>query len=255
MADPLPALIEAVDAADSSEALLEAVENLAEAGLEGAIPKLIATLSYNNPGAAVAAVDGLIQLGEPAMVAIMEQLDRRNYTARAWAIRAVAGIGDPRGLVTLLDAATSDIAMSVRRAASKGLGAIKWYWFPKELLAEAQQEALSTLLFIAHQDEEWVVRYAAIVGLQMLALATSELRTPLQLQLKQFAAEDSVKTVCARAQMAHNVLQESICTVQGVNGSSLKSPLTVTDWQRIQQELTDYQSKVANNCKAVALGV
>ena len=64
MTDQLSSLIQAVDAADSSDLLLEAVEDLADACLEGAIPTLIAVLSYNNPGAAVAAVDGLIQLGE-----------------------------------------------------------------------------------------------------------------------------------------------------------------------------------------------
>ncbi|PZV09727.1 MAG: phycocyanobilin lyase, partial [Leptolyngbya sp.] len=64
MADSLSSLIRAVEAADSSKSLQEAVQNLAAARLEGAIPTLIAALSYNNPGAAVAAVDGLIQLGE-----------------------------------------------------------------------------------------------------------------------------------------------------------------------------------------------
>jgi hypothetical protein len=56
MTDHLPSLIRAVEDADSSSLLLEAVENLASARLPGAIPTLIAALSYNNPGAAVAAV-------------------------------------------------------------------------------------------------------------------------------------------------------------------------------------------------------
>ncbi|NET36227.1 MAG: HEAT repeat domain-containing protein, partial [Cyanothece sp. SIO1E1] len=143
MSDHLASLIHAVDVADSADLLLEAVENLAAARLEAAIPTLIATLSYNNPGAAVAAVEGLIDLGTPAVPALMEQLDRHNYTARAWAIRALAGIGDPRGLVTLLEAATTDFSLSVRRAAARGLGMIKWHWFPDDLLGIAQAEALA----------------------------------------------------------------------------------------------------------------
>ena len=61
------ALIQAVEAADSSTSLLEAVENLAAVGLEESIPTLIAALGYNNQGAAVATVDGLIKIGEPSV--------------------------------------------------------------------------------------------------------------------------------------------------------------------------------------------
>ncbi|MGF1602151.1 MAG: HEAT repeat domain-containing protein [Thermosynechococcaceae cyanobacterium] len=252
MADPLSELIQAVAAADNSESLLEAVVNLAEARLEGAIPELIAALSYNNPGAAVAAVDGLIQLGELAVVPIMEQLDRHNYTARAWATRAMAGIGDPRGLVTLLDAATSDITMSVRRAAARGLGAIKWHWFPGELLDGARQEALSALLFVVQKDEEWVVRYAAIVGLQMLAEATPELRSPLLSQFERMAASDSTVAVCARAQMAHHQLQASLRSRSDVE--ERPSPLTAADWQRVQEELETYRKTIETNAESFILG-
>ncbi|CDN11143.1 Phycocyanobilin lyase beta subunit [Richelia intracellularis] len=61
------ALIQAVEAADSSTRLLEAVENLAAVALEESIPTLIAALGYNNKGAAVATVDGLIKIGEPSV--------------------------------------------------------------------------------------------------------------------------------------------------------------------------------------------
>ena len=115
-------LINAVEEADSSAKLLEAVQNLAAACLEESVPTLIAALGYNNPGAAVAAVDGLVQIGEPAVKPLLELLDNYNYGARAWAVRAMAGIGDPRGLNTLLDAAKNDFALSVRRAAARGLG-------------------------------------------------------------------------------------------------------------------------------------
>jgi phycocyanobilin lyase subunit beta len=244
MTDRISNLIRAVEAADSSKLLIEAVQNLASAQLNEAIPTLIATLSYNNPGAAVAAVDGLIQLGEPAVPALLELLDMYNYTARAWAIRALAGIGDPRGLVTLLGVATADFALSVRRAATKGLGTMKWYWFPAEILEMAQTEALEALLFVAQQDEEWVVRYSAIVGLQALgqAIATShpEWRSQIQAQLEQIANHDNSLAVRARVWMAQQQLQAN-SDPKTVTKPEIKddrpSPLSAKDWQNIFQEL------------------
>lgn len=242
MTDRLSSLIQAVEDADSSNLLLEAVQNLASARLEGAIPTLIAALSYNNPGAAVAAVDGLIQLGEPAVPAVLEQLDLHNYTARAWAIRALAGIGDPRGLVTLLGVATADFALSVRRAAAKGLGMMKWHWFPDELLEIAQEEALEALLFVAQQDEEWVVRYSSVVGLEALANAISaahpEWRSQIQAQFEQMSVNDGSWAVRARAGMAQQHLQTKK-VMQLPEVEAQPSPLTAKDWQIILGKLYD----------------
>ena len=240
MVDHLSSLIRAIEEADSSHLLLEAVQNLASARLEGAIPTLIAALSYNNPGAAVAAVEGLIQLGEPAVPALLEQLDLHNYTARAWAIRALAGIGDPRGLVTLLGVATADFALSVRRAAAKGLGMMKWHWFPDDLLEIAQEEALEALLFVAQQDEEWVVRYSAIVGLQALAhVITSthpDWRAQIQSQFEQMAVNDDSWAVRARVWTAQQNLQaETVVQLPVVEDHP--SPLSAKDWQMILEKL------------------
>jgi phycocyanobilin lyase beta subunit len=242
MADHFSALIHAVEAADSSDRLLKAVENLASAQFPAAIPTLIAALSYNNPGAAVAAVDGLIQLGEPAVPALLEQLDLHNYTARAWAIRALAGIGDPRGLVTLLGAATADFSLSVRRAAARGLGSMKWHWFPENLLEIAQEEALEALLFVAQQDEEWVVRYSAVVGLQALAGAITgsypEWRSQIQSYFEQIAVNDSSWAVRARVWMAQQHLRsESLVLLAEIDDRP--SPLSATDWQIILEKLYD----------------
>lgn len=238
MTDQLSSLIRAVDDADSPRRMVEAVHNLAAARLEGAIPTLIAALSYNNPGAAVAAVDGLIHLGEQAVPALLELLDRHNYTARAWTIRALAGIGDPRGLVTLLGSATADFALSVRRAAAKGLGTMKWHWFPPELLEIAQEEALEALLFVAQQDEEWVVRYSAVVGLQLLAgaIASSnpEWRSRIQTQLEQLTQTDESWTVRARALMAHQqIASEQLVPSAATVEDERPSPLSSMDWQMI----------------------
>jgi phycocyanobilin lyase beta subunit len=240
MAASLSSLIQAVEAADSSSRLLEAVQNLAAARHPDAIPVLIAALSYNNPGAAVAAVDGLIHLGEVSVPPLLEQLDRHNYTARAWAIRALAGIGDPRGLVTLLGVATADFAMSVRRAAARGLGMMKWHWFPADLLEMAQAEALDALLFVAQQDEEWVVRYAAVSGLEALAGAIAvthpDWRSQIESQFAQMSAHDSSWAVRARVWLAQQHLQAAIA-VPSPQLSDQPSPLSATDWQLILEKL------------------
>ena len=239
MPDYLNTLIRAVEDADSSLLLQEAVKNLAAARLEGAIPTLIAALSYNNPGAAVAAVDGLIQIGEPAVPALLELLDLHNYTARSWAIRALAGIGDPRGLVTLLGAATADFALSVRRAAARGLGMMKWHWFPEDLLEIAQAEAMEALLFVAQEDDEWVVRYSAVVGLQFLADAVAanypEWRSQIESQLEQIAAKDDSWAVRARVLMAQQHQKAQTATVQSQTDDP--SPLSSMDWQKIMEGL------------------
>ncbi|MCU0569353.1 MAG: HEAT repeat domain-containing protein [Oculatellaceae cyanobacterium Prado106] len=243
MTDPLSSLIQAVEDAYSPTQLIQAVENLAAIRLEGAIPTLVKTLSYNNPGAAVAAVEGLIQMGEVSVPGLMDLLDQHNYTARAWAIRALAGIGDPRGLVTLLGAATADFSLSVRRAAARGLGTMKWHWFPEDVLEMAQNEALEALLFVAQQDEEWVVRYSAVVGLESLVQATANLhpewRSQIQSQFDQMIAADDSLTVRARVCKAQQELLTE--TPAQPAASHQPSPLNEVDWQRILENL--YQRK------------
>ncbi|PSB11715.1 phycocyanobilin lyase [Pleurocapsa sp. CCALA 161] len=161
-------LIEAVNQADSADLLLKTVEDLAKVGDRAAIPTLVEVLGFNNPGAAVAAVDGLINIGEPVVDYLLKNLDGYNYGARAWATRVFAGIGDPAALDLLLEAAVTDFSQSVRRAAAKGLGSIIWSKLPPEEVIGAQQKVLDTLL-LATQDGEWVVRYAAVVGLEALS--------------------------------------------------------------------------------------
>ena len=196
-------LIRAVEQADSSEGLLNAVKALATADSKEAIPTLITVLGYNNPGAAVSAVDGLIQLGEAAVLPLLEQLDGYNYGARAWAVRALAGIGDPRGLEVLLDAAANDFALSVRRAAVRGLGTICWELMPAEQVLEAQNRAVKTLLQ-ASQDPEWVVRYAAAGGLQALAGAAvkPDWLAEVSARLDEIVDRDETTSVRVRAMLA-----------------------------------------------------
>jgi phycocyanobilin lyase beta subunit len=70
--DDLATLIRAIEEADSKGAMVVAVGRLAAQRHPGAIPTLIRVLGYNNPGAAVAAVDGLVALGEAAVPALLE---------------------------------------------------------------------------------------------------------------------------------------------------------------------------------------
>jgi phycocyanobilin lyase beta subunit len=171
--DNLASRVEAVRQAASAEALLEATRALASSDHgtcldEGAIACLVEVLGFNNPGAAVAAVEGLIRLGPAAVEPLLARLDPRNYGARAWAVRALAGIGDVRGLALLEDALASDVGPSVRRAAACGLGRLRLDGLPAEEQGPLRQRALQSLL-AGCRDGEWVVRYAVAVGLESLA--------------------------------------------------------------------------------------
>jgi phycocyanobilin lyase beta subunit len=204
MTDPqVLQLIRAVDDADSAIRLLQAVQALAEVASEAEVPVLITALGYNNPGAAVAAVDGLIRIGEPAVIPLLKQLDDYDYGARAWAIRALAAIADPRALPTLLDAAKNDFALSVRRAATKGLGISRWEQLQPDQVEKAQLQSLEALLIVS-QDHEWIVRYAAVVALQELALfnTQSPWLAQIEAQLNTLANQDDNAAVRARSTLA-----------------------------------------------------
>jgi phycocyanobilin lyase beta subunit len=206
----ITALIKAVEEADSAERLTIALWKLAQARSPEAIPTLIEALGFNNPGAAVAGVEGLVALGEVAVVPLLKQLDGFNYGARAWALRALAKIGDPRGLALLLDTAVHDFALSVRRAAASGLGNILWEKMDPKDRMTAQEQVYQTLLAVL-QDPEWVVRYAAVVGMQGLATAgmshAPSWLDPLLTELGDRAKSDEELVVRARAQLAYQQLQ------------------------------------------------
>ncbi|BAZ16355.1 HEAT domain-containing protein [Calothrix sp. NIES-4071] len=224
MTNNIAQLISAVEQADSSASLLEAVQNLASSRLEEAVPTLIAALGYNNPGAAVAAVDGLIAIGSKAVEPLLSLLDNYNYGARAWAVRALAGIGDPRGFDILLDAAENDFALSVRRAAARGLGTIHWQLLPSEQVLTKQQQAIETLIQVA-KDPEWVVRYAAVTGLEALAGAISETQPEILPQitapLLEIANNDEEVAIRARAWMAINQQQNENNAIEMPNIKTL----------------------------------
>jgi phycocyanobilin lyase beta subunit len=175
--------VEAVQRADSALGLLQATQALAATAHPAAAACLVEVLGFNNPGAAVAAVDGLIAIGVPAVDTILTSIDGYNYGARAWAVRALAGIGDVRGLEVLEDALGTDIGPSVRRAAARGLGQIRL-----DGLSEHQRLTVAERCLLALvegcRDGEWVVRYAVVVGLEALAPAFTA-RPDAQVQLQQ----------------------------------------------------------------------
>lgn len=198
-------LIRAVEQADSPARLIAAVKALATTTNEAAISTLIAVLGYNNPAAAVLAVEGLIALGSSAVPPLIEQLDDYDYGARAYAIRALAAIADPRALDVLLTAALYDFAPSVRRAAAKGLGTLHW----GQLVAQrqvAQSKALQALLSIS-EDSDWSIRYAAVVGLQALSTAP-DLTNQIQHRFEQMSETETDLAVHARVQLARNSYQQ-----------------------------------------------
>jgi phycocyanobilin lyase beta subunit len=215
---PIATLLQEIEAASSASALADAVEALAQTGAPEATTALIAALGYNNPGAAVAAVDGLIRIGGAAVEPLLGLLDNFNYGARAWAIRALAGIGDPKGLEILLEAASEDFALSVRRAAARGLGTIQWD--SSSLSVEQQQEGqgrcLAVLLGCA-QDPEWVVRYAAIAGVQSLSAVMAQLQpqtlTHVLEQLDELRSKEETLAVKARILWAQQQVQDLLLKV------------------------------------------
>ena len=140
---------------------------------------------------------------EPSVLPLLELLDGYNYSARAWALRALSGIGDPRSLSLLLDTAQNDFALSVRRAAARGLGTIKWEQMTAAGVPAAQAEVLQVLLGIC-RDPEWVVRYSAIAGVERLlqGLVASDVREGAIGILAKIAESDEDLTVRARAELA-----------------------------------------------------
>lgn len=163
----LQALKEAVHQADSAESLLRATAALAATAAPEAADTLVDVLRFNNPGAAVAAVEGLIAIGSSAVPALLD-LDASNYGARAWAVRALAGIGAVEGLNVLEEALATDVGPSVRRAAARGLGQLKLETLAADAAVLTCERCLGALEAGAG-DGEWVVRYAVVVGLEALA--------------------------------------------------------------------------------------
>ena len=196
-------LLLAVQTAATADSLVDATRDLAAICSDlpanssdqlTAINCLIELLSANNPGAAVAAVDGLIACKTAAVQPILNNLDEHNYGARAWAVRALAQIGDPRGLAVLQRAIEQDIGPSVRRAAAMGLGRIKLAELSPEEKLETMEICLAGLK-LGCADGEWIVRYAAVVGLENFSRNSASSFTQACLLLLQARSQDAIEEV------------------------------------------------------------
>ena len=195
--------IQTLNQASTREELLAATKKLANTGSLDAATTLIEVLGYNNPATAVVAIRGLLQLGPPVIPLLLDSLDASDYTTRAWLITILADLRDTRSLDVLLDAAGTDISPSVRRTALRGLATL-------ELTSAADgatdlRRCLNALIN-GCEDPEWVVRYAAVFGLERRLndnqLQTSESAMALRCLQRSADRQDNVKVVRCRAQLA-----------------------------------------------------
>ena len=198
----LAAAVEQLDRAASTAELVEATRAITALQDANAADTRSKVLGYNNPAVASVATAGLISLGRPIVPKLLVSLDARNYGARAWVVKVLASLRDPRGLDMLEHALKADIAPSVRRAATRGLAEL-------ELDPCADAEAIRRCcdgLLLAGRDDEWVVRYAAAFGLEQ-RLNSSNLPDPVRAKglasLRQLASSaEDIKVVRLRATLA-----------------------------------------------------
>ena len=195
--------IASIDQATTRRQLLVATTALADTQSILAADKLIEVLSYNNPATAVVATRGLIKLGTAVVPQVIASLDDHNYSARAWALSVLADLKDPRSLEALIDAAQNDLAPSVRRTALRGLATMR---FSASDQAAMLQRCCTSLVH-ACSDPEWLVRYAAIFGLEHVVsrggLAADSIQTcRMCLHRSQLADVETVMVVRLRAALA-----------------------------------------------------
>ncbi|GAB4214704.1 MAG: HEAT repeat domain-containing protein [Synechococcales cyanobacterium] len=158
----LDALVTQIQQAADPEALLKAVQQLAQQRDPEAIPHLVKAFGYNQAAVSEVALAAVIAFGSAAVEPLLSSIDGYDYAARAYSVRALAKIGDPRALDFLLDAITADFAPSVRRAAVRGLGTVG-----REAVGPAQAH-LQTVLQRCAQDGDWGIRYALVCTLAEL---------------------------------------------------------------------------------------
>ena len=194
--------IEALDRARSTPELVAATRALCNLDDPEAAATLVKVLGFNNPAVASVATQGLIQLGRDVVPTLLVSMDARNYGARAWVVKALAALRDPRGLDLLEHALEADIAPSVRRSATRGLAELEC----DLASADNQLNRCFQGLLKAGQDDEWVVRYAAVFGLEQRVLNAALGDSPVdqaEAMLRRLASDgEDVKVVRLRARLA-----------------------------------------------------
>ena len=198
----LNSAIHELDRATTTPELVRATQTLCGLKDLEAAPTLIKVLGFNNPAVGAVATQGLIDLGRDVVPMLLANMDDGNYGARAWVIRAIATLRDPRGLDLLEHALNADIAPSVRRSATRGLAEIEL----KGPNVSKNFSRCCEALFKAATDDEWAVRYAAAFGIELRFhhdCSNYEFKTKALVQLKQMASNsEAVKVVQRRAQVA-----------------------------------------------------
>lgn len=166
---------------DSPTELINAAEVIASSVLTypSVLPVLVDMLGFNNPVAASICVSALASAGKPAIPPLLTGVAAFNYSVNAYALRALALIGDPNTIDVCTACAVSGPIPNVRRAACKALGALR---FTKEdnegedssngnkdengNVDNRAQQAFDRLLHLAQNEPDWGVRYAAIVAVE-----------------------------------------------------------------------------------------
>ena len=204
---PLEVAIADFQAAKTTPELIRATKNLCDLRTIEAIPILIEGLGFNNPAVASVATSGLIELGSQAVPSLLVSLDEKNYGSRAWVVRALASIRDPRSLDLLEHALATDIAPSVRRSAARGLAELNLI-YPED---RSKLERCLLALLAAIKDDEWVVRYAVIFGIELhLRRYNPNNKSHCILALKQLSSDsESIKVIRLRAKLALQRLASS----------------------------------------------
>ena len=165
-----------------------------EPALQGqAISCCIDLLKANNPAAALHALRGLIDCGAAAVEPLLNSLDERDYGSRAWTVRALSALQDPRGLSVLQRAVANDIGPSVRQAAAYGLGRLQGN--DGSLLRQCLNS-----LELACSDSEWSVRYAGVAALEQRLQQSlpTELDNRARALLQQRSQQDLDDTLVVR---------------------------------------------------------
>lgn len=147
---------------DSPTELIKAAKEIAAnaSAYPAVLYVLVDMLGFNNPVAAGIAIDALGNAQRAAIPALLTGVAAFNYAVNAYALRAIARIGDPSTFDVCTACAIRGPIPNVRRAACRALAALRF----EESVTAA--EAFARLVVLADTEPDWGVRYAAIVALE-----------------------------------------------------------------------------------------
>jgi phycocyanobilin lyase beta subunit len=172
------------------------------------------TESLGDPDFAIAnqAMLALIELGEQAVPALETAIDNYENSARVYAIKALASIGNPQSLELLINCAQpKELMLPVRRAAIVGLGKINWQHGNHSMTMTngetiaTQQAQIIDLLGSLLADPNWSIRYAVVVALAQVAQDHSQTQfsSKIQTMLAALYSQEPEPVVKTRAGMVY----------------------------------------------------